>query len=56
MLRYTFDMDQEADAIERAVEETLQNGYRTIDIMSDGMKQVGTTEMGDLICDRIERM
>ena len=56
MLRYTFDLDQEADAIERAVEETLQDGYRTIDIMSEGKKQVGTSQMGDLICDRIENM
>ncbi len=53
MLRYSFDMDQEAEAIERAVSEVLQSGYRTIDIMSEGMTQVGTAEIGDLICDRI---
>ncbi len=53
MLRYTFDMDKEADAIEAAVKQVLQDGYRTIDIMSEGMTQVGTAQMGDLICERI---
>ena len=37
MLRYSFDLDQEADAIEAAVEKVLEEGYRTIDIMSEGM-------------------
>lgn len=36
MLRYSFDLDQEADAIEAAVEKVLEEGYRTIDIMSEG--------------------
>ncbi len=49
MLRYSFDLDKEADAVENAVKKVLRDGYRTIDIMSDGMKQVSTTEMGDLI-------
>lgn len=55
MLRYSFDMDQEADAIEQAVSQVLKDGYRTIDIMSEGMTQVGTSQMGDLICERIEK-
>ena len=40
MLRYSFDMDQEAEAIERAIEKVLKDGYRTIDIMSDGKTTV----------------
>ena len=58
MLRYSFDLDQEADAIEAAVKQTLKDGYRTIDIMpqdgnADTVTQVGTAKMGDLICERI---
>lgn len=59
MLRYTFDLDEEASAIEKAVKKVLEDGYRTIDIMpqdEDGKQkvtQVGTKEMGDLICERI---
>ena len=53
MLRYSFDLDEAADAIEAAVEKVLKEGYRTTDIMSDGMKLVGTKEMGDLIAERI---
>lgn len=53
MLRFSFDLDEEAKAIEKAVEKVLQDGYRTIDIMSDGKIQVGTAQIGDLICERI---
>ena len=59
MLRYTFDLDKEADVIEAAVKQVLKDGYRTIDIMpqEDAKKayvtQVGTSQMGDLICERI---
>ena len=53
MLRFSFDLDREADAIEDAVRKVLADGYRTIDIMADGMTQVGTVEMGKLICERI---
>jgi 3-isopropylmalate dehydrogenase len=49
MLRYSFDMPAEADAIEAAVNTVLDKGYRTIDIMSEGMKQVTCSEMGDLV-------
>lgn len=49
MLRYSFDMGKEADCIEKAVNVVLDKGYRTGDIMSEGMKQVSCTEMGDLI-------
>lgn len=53
MLRYSFDLDREADAIENAVREVLKDGYRTTDIMSDGCKQVGCREMGTLLAERI---
>ena len=53
MLRYSFDMDQEADDIEQAVEKVLKEGYRTTDIMSEGKTLVGTKECGDLIVARI---
>ena len=53
MLRYSFDMDDEANAIESAVKQILAEGYRTIDIMSDGKTLVGTKECGDLIAARI---
>lgn len=53
MLRYSFDMAAEADAIEKAVDDVLNEGYRTGDIMSEGMKCVSCTEMGDLIAAKI---
>ncbi|MCM1106228.1 MAG: 3-isopropylmalate dehydrogenase [Blautia sp.] len=57
MLRYSFDLDAEADAVEKAVKTVLQKGCRTIDIMprenSGGITQVGTARMGDLICENI---
>lgn len=49
MLRYSFDLEKEADAIEEAVKTVLKKNFRTIDIMSEGMNLVGTKEMGDLI-------
>lgn len=53
LLKFSFDMDKEADAVDNAVKQVLKDGYRTVDIMSEGMKQVGCKEMGDLIADRI---
>ena len=53
MLRYSLDLDKEADAIEAAVAKVLKDGYRTIDIMSEGKTQIGTEEMGDLISENI---
>lgn len=53
MLRYSFDMDKEADAIDNAVKKVLQDGFRTGDIMSEGCTKVGCKEMGSLIADRI---
>ena len=48
-LRYSFDQGDEADRLEAAVQSVLADGYRTGDIMQDGMKQVGTVAMGDAI-------
>lgn len=58
MLRYTFDLDKEADAIETAVKQVLKDGYRTVDIMPQNVgkayiTEVGTAQMGDFICERI---
>ena len=53
LLRYSFDMDREADAVEKAVQTVLTEGYRTGDIMSEGCTRVGTCKMGDLIAQRI---
>ena len=49
MLRYSFDMDKEADAIEAAVDKALGDGYRTGDVMKEGCKRVSCSEMGDLV-------
>jgi 3-isopropylmalate dehydrogenase len=48
-LRYSFDMGKEADMLEQAIANTLDSGFRTGDLMSPGMKQVGTPQMGDAI-------
>ncbi|MGI6537476.1 MAG: 3-isopropylmalate dehydrogenase [Caldicoprobacterales bacterium] len=53
MLRYSFDREDAALAVERAVEKALDKGYRTGDIMQPGMKLVGTEEMGDRIAAEI---
>ena len=61
MLRYSFDLDAEADAVENAVKQVLKDKYRTIDIMpqkaerAGEVTQVGTSKMGDLICERIQK-
>ncbi len=55
MLRYSFDMPKEADAIENAVSSVLDEGFRTADIMSDGCYKVGCSEMGNLIISKLER-
>ncbi len=53
MLRYTFDLDKEAEAVEEAVRKVLAEGYRTGDIMSEGCTLVGCSKMGDLLAERI---
>ena len=57
MLRFSFDLDKEADSIENAVAKVLKDGYRTIDIMPQdntaGFKQIGTAEIGSLIAENL---
>lgn len=53
MLRYSFDLDKEADAVEKAVRQVLKEGFRTGDIYSEGCKKVKCSEMGDCIAERI---
>ncbi len=61
LLRYSFDLDKEADAVELAVKQVLKEGYRTVDIMPqeeekrDSVIQAGTVEMGNLIAGKIEK-
>jgi 3-isopropylmalate dehydrogenase len=54
MLRYSFEMETEAQAVEDAVLATLEEGYRTYDIMSEGKTRVGTKEMGELITQKVK--
>ncbi|BCJ95727.1 3-isopropylmalate dehydrogenase [Anaerocolumna cellulosilytica] len=53
MLRYSFDLEEEAAAVETAVQKVLKKEYRTVDILSEGKKLVGTDKMGDLIAEEI---
>lgn len=53
MLRYSFGLDREAEAVERAVDDVLEEGYRTYDIMAEGKVKVGTGKMGDLIAGKV---
>ncbi len=55
-LRYSFNMVAEADRLERAIAAVLDDGLRTGDIMSDGMKEVGTTAMGDAIVEKFRAL
>ncbi len=55
MLRYSLDLDQEADAIEAAVQKALQDGFRSADIYTDGMKKVSCSEMGDVIASYVTK-
>ncbi len=55
MLRYSFDLDAEADAVEAAVRQVLKEGFRTGDIYSEGCEKVSCSRMGDLIAERISR-
>lgn len=53
MLRYSFGLSAEADAIQAAVEKALNDGYRTADIAAPGQKALSTSEMGRIICDNL---
>jgi len=54
MLRYSFSLEEEAKLIENAVLAVLEDGYRTGDIMTEGKKKVGTVEMGNLVCEKLQ--
>jgi len=53
-LRYSLDLDKEADLLDSAVQKVLDDGLRTKDIMSDGKKEVTTTDMGDAIISKLK--
>ena len=53
MLRYTFGLLEEANAVENAVKKVLKEGYRTPDIMTEGKKLSDTAQIGTLIAERI---
>jgi len=53
MLRYSFDLQKEADDVESAIEKVLDNGYRTTDIMTENSKRIGTKEMAERLCSAI---
>ena len=55
MLRFSFDMAQEADAIETAVSRVLDAGYRTADILSPGCQKIGCREMGERIVNNLTK-
>ena len=53
-LRYSLDLDKEADILEKAVQDVLDEGLRTKDIISKGMKEVSTSTMGDAIISKLQ--
>jgi 3-isopropylmalate dehydrogenase len=53
-LRYSLDLDKEADNLEKAVQEVLNDGLRTKDIAQKGLKKVSTKEMGDAIISKLK--
>ena len=53
-LRYSLDMDKEADALDNAVQQVLDDGLRTKDIVSKGTKEVTTSQMGDAIISKLK--
>ena len=55
-LRYSFDMAREADWIEKAIAQVLEKGWRTADIMQEGMRKVSTPDMGEAIIGEIETL
>jgi 3-isopropylmalate dehydrogenase len=53
-MRYSLDLDKEADDLEKAVQNVLDEGLRTKDIVSKGTKEVSTTQMGDAIISKLK--
>ena len=56
LFKYSLEKEEANIWIEKAVETVLGQGVRTADLMSDGMKKVGTKEMGDLVAAELEKM
>jgi 3-isopropylmalate dehydrogenase len=56
MLRYSFDMAEDADLVDKAVEHALNAGCRTADIMQPGKTQVSTTQMGEAVVNELEKL
>ncbi len=56
LLRYTLNLENEAQTVENAVNKVLEEGYRTGDIMSSGKTHVGTNKMGDLIVEKLSKI
>ncbi|MBI3453715.1 MAG: 3-isopropylmalate dehydrogenase [Rhodospirillales bacterium] len=56
MLRYSFDLADDADIVERAAKTVLAAGYRTADIMQPGMKKLSTTQMGDMLLKELDKL
>jgi 3-isopropylmalate dehydrogenase len=54
MLRYSFDMQKEADKLDKAIRLALAEGYRTKDIMQAGAKEVSTSQMGDIVLEKVK--
>jgi 3-isopropylmalate dehydrogenase len=55
MFRYSLALEKEARSVEAAVEQTLKEGYRTYDIMSEGCTRLGTKEMGDTVARMVKK-
>jgi len=56
MLKYSFTLEREAGVIQQAVARVLEAGYRTADVMEEGMHLVGTAEMGELVLEEIKKV
>jgi 3-isopropylmalate dehydrogenase len=55
MLKYSFGLQKESDAVEQAIVSVLEAGYRTADLKEEGKTTVGTRQIGQLIIDRIAK-
>tara|TARA_B100000953_G_scaffold284030_1_gene263478 strand:- start:316 stop:747 length:432 start_codon:yes stop_codon:yes gene_type:complete len=53
-LKYSLDLDKDASTLEKAVQSVLDEGLRTKDILSEGTKEVSTSEMGDAIISKLQ--
>ena len=53
MLRYSFNLQREADDVESAIQKVLDNGFRTPDIITENSKRIGTKEMAERLCSAI---